>query len=617
MSVSTRRYVISIIALVIIVLVFRYVLKINDFINALVALTIGAYFGFITGRDKTEIFFYHTSRFRFNRNIKKQIKKYEKEKDFLGFTNDIKSLCKKYFNKKCLDRNFIASSNEDECLALMIALQMEKEPFNISKDLGAESFRNIAQKAAKSKMYRDILLIESLKGIKCQVGSNFFNMDDKDYSIGDQLKKHSDHFFSNKLLDADQDDLIVFSTTSQISADIIKVITHHQRNIAKVSFFICSPFVKKHEAIINMRSEYQNPKFTTPVGQFIENNEGEVNSKLDIVRRALKITSSIKKIVSATEEKRINLDLFLFKKEYPGIKVKMLVKQKYMQLQPGVLSYANNLYRYGVDSDSAEPFGIVLSSVNSFKNDKFLIEPLLLEVSDINDFELKVISELCLWLLENGITSEDINSYQEKLNSSIDDEKSNHWLKLIAFSLAKSRQFVVGNVSVFNRLIEDSLEKKDDKTNSKDIFSGQKNRGGIYHITVAVLFKDNDEYLIIKKSDPAYDEKYSIVAGHLDNNESANQAVVREVKEELNISLKTTNLVTIEKGVPDKCRYGAENHDWYVFSSEEIKKDSEILYDKSEIDSIEWMSKEKIKSNKENLTQGAYLIFERMGFFND
>lgn len=410
----------------------------------------------------------------------------------------------------------------------MISLQKEENPFKIAKTLNIDDFKKIARKAAQLEKYREILLAESLKGINHELNDIIFNVSKKSYCIGDQLKSDSDYIFNQRISSAEKDELLVFSTTSQISSDILKLITYNNKNISKVSFFICSPFLSRHQAIKNMFVEYENPQFATPIGQFIEDDQGEINPKIDVIRRSLKIMSSLKNLIKISEKSKIDLELFLFKEAYPGIKIKMISKQCYIQLQPGLFSYANNLYRFGVESDSSDFFKKISATIDSYKNDQSLVEKLQLNSSNYNQFESDVITELCLWLLENGVNPEQIYSNKKKLNSSIDDEKSEYWLELIAYTLNRVISEVKENIENCKKTISDITDCKSDEINSSGNFTGKRSDRFEYHITVAIIFKNEDKYLIIKKSDPKYNKHYSIVAGHLQNHESPLEAIQRD-----------------------------------------------------------------------------------------
>ena len=63
------------------------------------------------------------------------------------------------------------------------------------------------------------------------------------------------------------------------------------------------------------------------------------------------------------------------------------------------------------------------------------------------------------------------------------------------------------------------------------------------HVTVAAMFFKDDKVLIIQKADPAYKKKYSIVAGHVEEGESIEDALLREVAEETGLNISEYTLM--------------------------------------------------------------------------
>lgn len=63
-------------------------------------------------------------------------------------------------------------------------------------------------------------------------------------------------------------------------------------------------------------------------------------------------------------------------------------------------------------------------------------------------------------------------------------------------------------------------------------------------ITVGViLINDDNEILFQKRSNTGYmDGMYALVSGHLEKNESMTSAIVREVKEEVNLDIMESNV---------------------------------------------------------------------------
>jgi len=165
--------------------------------------------------------------------------------------------------------------------------------------------------------------------------------------------------------------------------------------------------------------------------------------------------------------------------------------------------------------------------------------------------------------------------------------------------------------------IEDINTPRFDENLGKDIFVGNSEDGDFYHITVAVLFTYKNKILMIKKSDPTYEKKFSIIAGHLENGESPNIALLREVREELSVTLTDYKFFKKLVAVRDRCRHGLSLHNWYIYSSQQFIDIRNVSFDPKEIEKIEWVDLQELKKMKHCLTQGAYMILEKLGYLNE
>lgn len=140
--------------------------------------------------------------------------------------------------------------------------------------------------------------------------------------------------------------------------------------------------------------------------------------------------------------------------------------------------------------------------------------------------------------------------------------------------------------------------------------------GDSLHVTVAALFfNKNNDMLIIQKADPAYKKKYSVVAGHLEENETIEDALLREVYEEIGVNVSEYELLAEFKNLNDHCRYGVFFHDWNIFKINQVIDIDKIDFDKEEIISLQWMSKEKIIENKEFFTSGSKSMLTALKIF--
>lgn len=84
-------------------------------------------------------------------------------------------------------------------------------------------------------------------------------------------------------------------------------------------------------------------------------------------------------------------------------------------------------------------------------------------------------------------------------------------------------------------------------------------------------------------------------AGHIEDNETPEQAVAREVFEETNLKVEEYNLLIHEFVVWNECKRGGKGHDWFLF---EITKWSGEIKQNHESKNLQWLSIEEIKEKQ-------------------
>lgn len=119
--------------------------------------------------------------------------------------------------------------------------------------------------------------------------------------------------------------------------------------------------------------------------------------------------------------------------------------------------------------------------------------------------------------------------------------------------------------------------------------------GEVIHRSVGALIVNDGELLLLKRR--KYPYKYSIPAGHLEEDEDPDKAVAREVMEETGIEADVEAFEQLFRGqIDDPCRRGCDVHDWnlYVLELEErpdtaSNEEAERLewVDLSEVDELE------------------------------
>ena len=86
----------------------------------------------------------------------------------------------------------------------------------------------------------------------------------------------------------------------------------------------------------------------------------------------------------------------------------------------------------------------------------------------------------------------------------------------------------------------------------------KKERHKILTAVYAVIIKDNKILLSLRNNSGFMDNWYSLVAGHVEANETIDEAMKRELNEEANIIVESLNLATV------MCRLGKEGRDDYL-----------------------------------------------------
>lgn len=130
------------------------------------------------------------------------------------------------------------------------------------------------------------------------------------------------------------------------------------------------------------------------------------------------------------------------------------------------------------------------------------------------------------------------------------------------------------------------------------------------NIMISIIFIKNKEgkYLIQKTSKEKGSE-YSTTGGHVSKGETPLKTIIRETKEELGLAIieKEIKYIGIEK--PSKKPI--------LFSIYETKKEidlSKLKLQKEEVESVEWLTKEKINSliDKNKFRKNTGIIFKKI-----
>src|SRR6266542_914331 len=117
-----------------------------------------------------------------------------------------------------------------------------------------------------------------------------------------------------------------------------------------------------------------------------------------------------------------------------------------------------------------------------------------------------------------------------------------------------------------------------------------KKQEGVWHTSVGAVIKNDERILLVKRR--SYPFGYDFPAGHVEYGEEPIDAVQREVLEETGLRVTETELLYQGEMVGNKCKYGADHHNWFFFECQYIEGRPFL---NSENETYGWFSKEEVK----------------------
>jgi len=127
-------------------------------------------------------------------------------------------------------------------------------------------------------------------------------------------------------------------------------------------------------------------------------------------------------------------------------------------------------------------------------------------------------------------------------------------------------------------------EKPKEKLNSKGI---------LMHFSVGAVIKANGKYLLADRNIEPFG--FAGIAGHVDEGETPEEALSREVFEESGLKIISCSLLFEEEVDWNWCSVGVKSHYWYVYQCE---VEGEIKNNPVELKSSGWFTPEEIKKLK-------------------
>ncbi|MBB1275828.1 NUDIX hydrolase [Pseudoalteromonas sp. SR43-3] len=482
--------------------------------------------------------------------------------------------------------------------------------------LTSEDFKELFTKALKESFYKRLILKESLSQIIKPADLEKLLIKFEEQLIVDcdlSNENTGNDLFTNKVRElcvvGGEIKISIFSTTSQLSHDILKDLKAYQTSTTKVDidFYICSPNVKADSAILELTKEYEVPAGALP-DQFVKASNKKAHVEMDIIRRVFRVLRSFKDIKD-NQESYCKTSVYLYKKSYPGCKIR-LIENKFVELQPGPLKFANNLYRFRIASTDSEVINTLSDAVKNFK-DGNEVQCIELLNQPIEQAEKQALLELAEWLISRGIKTDDLSKYATDIHAFSGDQETRARLKFLQNRIGTAYKAIT-NLSNFTN--EELCAEENFKQSTGSGIREVEINNNIKHITVAAIFTNDNKILLIEKAKEFYEGKYSLVAGHVEYQDNTlADAVEREVNEEIGLNINSLTYICHIDDLTDKCGHGGEIHDWHVFNSYEIIDENSLKLG-AEVKSIKWVSLNELQTMKEELTDGACKIFNAMGW---
>jgi len=141
-----------------------------------------------------------------------------------------------------------------------------------------------------------------------------------------------------------------------------------------------------------------------------------------------------------------------------------------------------------------------------------------------------------------------------------------------------------------------------------------KERFKVVPAVYAILIKDN-QILLLRRYNTGYEDgNYSFPAGHLDGNETLEDAIVREVKEEIDVNIEKQNL-TLEHLIHRNADDSERIDFFYIVKNWEGEP---RIIEKDKCDELKWVNKDDLPENiVPEVKQSIENIFNNKSIYSD
>jgi len=133
-------------------------------------------------------------------------------------------------------------------------------------------------------------------------------------------------------------------------------------------------------------------------------------------------------------------------------------------------------------------------------------------------------------------------------------------------------------------------------------------------VSVHLFLRKENEILLLKRYNTGYEDgNYSVVAGHIEGNESVFEAMIRETEEEAGISIERHNLIPIQ--VMHRKKSDGEYID-YFFVSENWEGTVENM-EPNKCDDLSWFPIDSLPENMVKYVEAAIKNYRKKILFSE
>ena len=520
------------------------------------------------------------------------------------------------FGNRTVEPEYLRSLDEKESAVFLLGLQFYYSSIVIDDSVGLFDLTPVAEKAARDRIYRKVLVTLSLDSVLFRGVDNGARADSLLKNAAGNIyvrykSEDEDIKLFERVAKASGERVFIFSTTSQMSNESLAQLREYASNIAELNLFIVSPFIESDGALGELSKEYDVPDCALPKGQFLPNRP------MDLLRRVIRVLVAIEAMLEFRQHTGINVRLWLFRQKYPDIKLRILSERGYMQFLPGPLKYANNIYRFGIELTDKEVIDPFVAAIRRMMGDSTQIMQVVLDKVRVSELQSRAIREAYWFFVRSGQTIESLESLRPQFRFIIKSPRTDYYLDAIKSLVQAADRFVEGyDFSVgYRRSLHINEPHRSDEKDPQQKIVTHKTADVRRHVSVGVLLIRNGHVFMIKKVASPYEGQHSIIAGHVEEGETPLQAMRREFQEEIGVEMNVEQCKFIrhyDDIVGDVCRYGAHHHEWYVFVSDQVLRDDEIKLSQAEIGDFSWVKLEELM-RVERVTFAAHRILSDLG----